>query len=299
MEENIMAKRSKGRIWWWLLLILVIAGLGYYLYSQMEPEQKKALVPEKVIPVQPERLTQKEPTIAKVKEKKPEALAVPTKEEVPPKPAPEEDYCTKIEKEMEEFFQYLDQKPYVKYLNPEKDSYARFKDMLKRCSARPPVPAGEGTDPKVLIENLYHFFRVLGRKDLKLIRKVIVNEQDAMEYVLAMLYKWITLDNRCPDPEGLRPLRAERYQYAGFFLNTTGGRAYLFRRTQGLRLLANYYSVLIVHDADKKGENRYGIDVLPYVSPLKKEISRYSEFEFQREYLETLNRIEDFYNKKR
>ncbi len=299
MEENIMTKRSKGRIWLWLLLILALAGLGYYLYSQMVPDQKKTLVPEKETPVQPERLMQKETTTAKVKEGKPETLPVPTKEEPPLKPATEEDYCTKIEKEMEEFFHYLDQKPYVKYLDPNRDSYARFKYMLKRSSARPPIPAGEGTDPKILIKNLYHFFRVLGHKDLKLIRKVMVNEQDTMEYILAMLYRWITLDNRCPDPEGLRPSAAERYLYAGFFLNTTGGRAYLFRRTQSVRLLANYYCVLIVHDADKKGENRYGIDVLPYISQLKNEIDRYSEFDFQREYLEDLSRIEDFYNKKR
>jgi hypothetical protein len=299
MEENIMAKRSKGRNWWWLLLILALAGLGYYLYSQMGPDQKKKLIPEKVTPVQPERLMQKEPSTAKVEEKKPEISPVPTKEEPPLKPAPEEDYCTKIENEMEEFFHYLDQKPYVKYLDPNRDSYARFKDILKRCSARPPIPAGEGTDPKILIKNLYHFFRVLGRKDLKLISTVMDNEQDSMEYILAMLYRWITLDNRCPDPEDLRPSSSVRYQYAGFFLNTTGGRAYLFRRTQSLRLLANYYCVLIVHDADKKGENSYGIDVLAYISPLKKEIGLYAEFDFQREYLEKLNRIEDFYNKRR
>jgi hypothetical protein len=56
---------------------------------------------------------------------------------------------------------------------------------------------------------------------------------------------------------------------------------------------------LIVHDADKKGENSYGIDVLPYIAPLKKEIGLYSELDLQREYLARLNRIEEFYNERR
>lgn len=326
-----MTKRSKGRNWWWLLLILALAGLCYYLYPQMEPELKKVLRPKKVTPVQPERLTKKEPRIEKVTEKAPQTFAVPKKEEplerqpeqqsvqppwqlpwqrpeqqpvqqpekVAPKPAPQEDICMKIEKEMEAFFNYLDEKSYVLQLDPARDSYARFKDMLKRCSVRAPVPAGEGMDPEILIRNLYHFFRVLGREDLKLIRRVLANERDSMEYILAMLYKWITLDDRCPDPESLRPSLSVRYQYAGFFLNTTGGRAYLYRRTQGLRLLASFYCLLIVHDADKNGENLYGLDVVPYIAPLKEEIGRFSEFDFKREYLEELNRIEDFYNKRR
>jgi len=289
-----MTKRAKGRTWWWLLLIVALAGLGYFLYSQIGPDEKKPLVAKKVSPAKPERLIQ-----AEVKEKKPEVFPDPTKEETPLKPSPEEDFCTKIEKDMAEFFHYLDQKRYVQQLDPNRDSYARFKSILKRSAARPPIPAGEGTDPKIIVKNLYHFFRVLGRKDLKLIRMVMANEQDSMEYNLTMFYRWITLDDRCPDPEGLRPSMSVRYQYAGFFLNTTGGRAYLFRRTQGLRLLASYYCLLIVHEADKKGLNSYGIDILPHITPLKKEISRYSEFDFHREYIEELNRIEDFYLKRR
>lgn len=326
-----MTKRAKGRNWLWLLLILVLAGLGYYFYSQTGPDQKKPLIPEKVTPVEPERLAQKGPGTAKVTEKEPQAITIPKKEEQteqqperpseqrpmqppwqrpeqqteqlqkqpPLKPETKENYCTEIEKEMSEFFDYLDHKNYVKEFDPNTDSYARFKDMLKRCSVRPPVPAGEGMDPKILIGNLYHFFRVLGREDLKLVRRVILNEQDSMEYILAMLYKWITLDDRCPDPEGVRPSSSVRYQYAGFFLNTTGGRAYLYRRTQGLRLLANFYSLLIIHQADKNGENNYGLDVVPHIATLKEEIRRFTEFDFQREYLKELDRIEAFYNKRR
>ena len=89
------------------------------------------------------------------------------------------------------------------------------------------------------------------------------------------------------------------YQYAGFFLNTIGGRAYLLRRTPSVRLLVSYYCILIIHEMDKEGKNHLGIDILPFVTTLKQEIGHYSEFKFLRKYLGQLNRIEDYYIQKR
>ena len=89
------------------------------------------------------------------------------------------------------------------------------------------------------------------------------------------------------------------YQYAGFFINTTGGRAYLFRRPSGLRLLVSYYCLLIIHEADKRGMNRCGIDIFPLVEPLKNEIRYYPDFQFQEEYIGQIGKIEEFYRKKR
>ncbi|MCD6297524.1 MAG: hypothetical protein J7M30_10255, partial [Deltaproteobacteria bacterium] len=212
---------------------------------------------------------------------------------------PKEDYCARIEKNVGEFFHYLDEKAYVKKLNPKTDTYTQFKKILRRAAARPPFPAGENADPKMIIRNLYHFFRILDRKDLSLIRAVLKNEQDTMEISLEMFYRWLTLGDRCPDPENIRPSMTVLYQYAGFFINTTGGRAYLFRRPSGLRLLVSYYCVLIVHEADKKGRNSCGIDIFPLIKPLKNEIRYYPDFQFQEEYISQLGQIEDYYRKKR
>ena len=120
-----------------------------------------------------------------------------------------------------------------------------------------------------------------------------------MEISLEMFYRWLTLGDRCPDPENIRPSTTVLYQYAGFFINTTGGRAYLFRRPSGLRLLVSYYCVLIVHEANKKGRNRCGIDIFPLIKPLKNEIRYYPDFQFQEEYIAQLGQIEDYYRKKR
>jgi hypothetical protein len=120
-----------------------------------------------------------------------------------------------------------------------------------------------------------------------------------MEISLEMFYRWLTLGERCPDPENIRPSMTTLYQYAGFFINTTGGRAYLFRRPSGLRLLVSYYSVLIIHEADKKGRNNCGIDIFPLIEPLKNEIRYYPDFQFQEEYIGQIEEIEEYYRKKR
>jgi hypothetical protein len=89
------------------------------------------------------------------------------------------------------------------------------------------------------------------------------------------------------------------YHYAGFFLNTIGGRSYLFRRPLGLRLLCSYYSLLILQEADKQGRNSYGIDALPFIAPLAREIALYPDFRFKQTYLKNLEEMEKDYVKKR
>ncbi|MBW1797056.1 MAG: hypothetical protein JRJ21_01350 [Deltaproteobacteria bacterium] len=294
MAKSTKSKRGHG--WWWLLLVIILAGLGYYLYSEIVSEPVKDSVIERPAPVkklplppEPQGVTGEEGPIP----------VRPTPDEPLVKPVPKEDYCARIEKNVTEFFRYLDEKAYIKKLNPKTDAYTRFKNILRRAAARPPLPAGEGADPKMIIRNLYHFFRILDIKDLSLIRDVLKNEQDTMEISLEMFYRWLTLGDRCPDPENIRPSMKVLYQYAGFFVNTTGGRAYLFRRPSGLRLLVSYYCILVVHEADKKGRNSCGIDIFPLIEPLKNEIGYYPDFQFQEEYISQLGRLEDYYKTKR
>ena len=287
-----MKKSGKSRIWWWLLIVVVLAGIGYYVYSEMWPKPEEV----KVSPVKEAGLSEIQPEAAEEVRKPIPSL---TEEEPPEKPIAEEDYCTKIENNIGEFFRYLDQKKYVQKLTLKTNTYNRFKRMLTRLAARPPIPAGEGKDPKILIQNMYHFFRILGHKDVRLIREVTKKEKDTMENSMGMFYTWVTLGDRCPDPEGLRPSMKILYRYAGFFLNSTGGRAYLFRRSVGVRLLTTYYCILIVHEADKKRMNNYGIDILPFITPLREEITIYPDFQFQQEYIDKLNQLENFYKEKR
>ncbi|MBW1818306.1 MAG: hypothetical protein JRJ60_14250, partial [Deltaproteobacteria bacterium] len=213
--------------------------------------------------------------------------------------AADEVYCAQVENTVIDFFAYLDKKGYGASGKSNTDAYTRFKGILKRLEEVPPMPAGEGSDPKIIIRNLYHLFRVLNPDDLRLIKAVIVGEFDTMDANLELFYRWLTLGDRCPDPEGLRPSAGVLYHYAGFFLNTTGGRAYLYRRSPTLRMLISYYSLLIVNWADRAGRNYYGIDPVPTLAPLKQEILRYPDLRLQQEYLGSLGRLERYYAARR
>jgi len=208
-------------------------------------------------------------------------------------------YCDLIDEYVADFFAYLNTKKYIERLDLKVNTYAYFKKIVRTLAARPPVPAGEGFNPTVMVKNIFFFSRALNRKDLRLFKKVVVNERDTLEINLEMFYRWFMLGKLCPNPEQVRLPFDVMYRYAGFFLNTTGGRAYLFRRSVTLRLLLTYYSVLVVYQADRLGKNSYGINISPFIQPLRNEIGHYPDFEFQNQYVRTLTRIEDYYLQKR
>ncbi len=208
-------------------------------------------------------------------------------------------YCDLINQYVRDYFQYLDTKKYVQRLELGETAYARFKQILERLAAKPPIPAGEGVNPAVMVKNIYFFCRALDKKDLRLIKQVVADDRDTLEDNMGMLYQWAMLGKGCPNPGDVRPSFDMLYRYAGFFLNTTGGRAYMFRRGLKVRLLVSYYSVQIIYQADKAGRNNYGIDVLPYTKMLMEEMSSYPDLLYREAYLETLVKIKAFYSGRR
>lgn len=288
-----MKRKSKGRLWWWIsILVIAVAGVlaGYFLGMEQgrketeKPPAEKALPPKKQA-APPEAPVAKGPVI------------LPETKEL--KPPDEKTYCERIDQEIQGYFRYLNAKGYVKHLGEGLDTYAQFKTMIRKLSAKLPIPAGEGIDSTIISDNIFLFFRVLDKNDFRLIRDLLKNEEDTLEPTLDLFYRWLTLGSRCPDPEGIRPSQTVLYHYAGFFLNTIGGRSYLFRRSLGLRLLCSYYSLLILQEADKQGKNSYGIDVLPFIAPLTREIALYPDFRFKQTYLKNLEEMGKDYLKKR
>jgi len=283
-----------------LLLIVVFLFLSAYIYFEMGKESVKELEQEEPSKVE----TSIEPDIAvqekkEVIESKEEPEIPPSETEPIPLPLPKENPCVQIEKDVAEFFTYLDTKKYILNLNPKTNAYAHFKKILKKLNANPPIPAEEISNPSNLLRNITHFFHALGKEDLYLIKEIITKEQDTNEIDFKMLFKWLLLEDDCADPEGLRPSLEVLCHYSGFFLNTIGGRSYLFRRAPNVRLLISYYCLLILHKADKEGENNYGLDIFPHIAPIKNEFENQPAFKFQMDYIEHLNRIESYYVEKR
>ena len=207
--------------------------------------------------------------------------------------------CEAIESEVQELFSDLDRKAYIADLNLESGTYDRFRDVAAALAGRPPVPAGEGLNPMVLLENVYHLYRSLNITDIRLIERVLRNERDDMEIYMQILYRWLDSDDRCDGDTDVRPSENTVYLYAGYFLNTTGGRAVMFRRDPIFRILISYYCLVAIHEADRDRRNIYGIDILPFIEPLREEIEYHPGLLFRDQYLSRLADMIRYYREKR
>ena len=291
--------RNRSRVWWGLLILVLLAAavfFGYYLGRDNAPVEKT--IPLGIKEVEPGNKSDKE-----INEKEPKKVRVEIKEKEPSigvtsQPITE-DYCAQIESQIHDFFIYLDSKDYVKKIGLKYDSFTLYKKILGEFSANLPIPSGESLSPEIMNKNIFFLFRTIDSVDIYFMKEVLKNEADTMEMNFDLFYKYFMLKDQCPGRENTRPSFQVLYRYAGFFLNTIGGRAYLFRRTSALRLLMTYYSILIIHDADKKGKNNYGIDIFPEIEPLTKEIGIFPDLRFRNEYISRLMEIKNYYAEKR
>ena len=86
------------------------------------------------------------------------------------------------------------------------------------------------------------------------------------------------------------------YQYAGFFLTTLGGRSYLLRRDSKLRILINYYSILILDLANNEKMNSVGIDIRNHIELLFIDLSNQKGLVYCDGYLNELEALKTKYN---
>ena len=209
------------------------------------------------------------------------------------------DPCDQIEKQMVDYFTFLDQEPYIQDLKLELDSYLYFKRIVNKMEINPPMPAGDNLNSDFMFRNIFYFYRVLDRDELEFIKAVIGNAKDVTEKDMEMFYRWLTIANRDSGPENIKPSLKTAYHYSGFFLNTLGGRSYLFRRPTKIRLLVIYYSILIIHEADIQGKNSYGIDIMPDIKFLADDIINSPNMELKEQYLLNLRKIQEYYTSRR
>ena len=292
-------KRKPPLLWLYVLIGLVAVGLVIYFgLSERTLEDKK--VEETG---EPDRKTtpdqkQKAPLIDE-EESIVEKASVLTEEAAEKRSADVEDRCSEIEDRIQEYFSYLNKEAYIQDMITDTDIYERFETLIEKLSSHPPIPAGEGLDSLTMTRNVYHFYRVLDDDEVRLIKQILKNEAEYLEINLDTFFQWLMPAEPCPDLDQARPSLDVLYQYAGFLLNTIGGRAYLSRRTTPVRLLTSYYALLIVHEADKNGKNTYGIDIFPEISRLARDISVYPDFEFQNTYIQKMTELQNYYLERR
>jgi len=214
--------------------------------------------------------------------------------------APEQpDECLQTADKILLFFEHLDSQNYIREYSMKGSTRDHMNGIIKKLIANPPVVVRETDDLFAILNNMAHFFRVLGPKDILLIKDVLINERELIEPTMALFYKWSEIEPDCLNKNlNIKLPLLGLYEYAGYFINTLGGQSYLFRRSLHLRLLIRYYSILIIDRANSVDANRYGIDIRYTLDALIAELQTNGDLENSQDYLENLIRLQDSYQAK-
>ncbi len=199
-----------------------------------------------------------------------------------------------IEQQIKAFFTYLDEQDYVQAYELKGGTYQQFELAMKKLSAQLPSITEETASLYNLYRNMAHFFRVLGKKRVNLIRDVLQNEGEILEAAMQTFYRWATYETGDTVISGQPTLEA-LYAYSGFFLNTLAGRSYLLRRDAKIRILTTYYAVLILDRANDAQLNPSGIDIRSHIEFLRNDLQTQIGLIHQKQYLLELKQLADKY----
>jgi len=190
------------------------------------------------------------------------------------------------------FFAYLDQRPYVKDYQLDGGTYPLYREAVEKLSRNPPAIAGETDMLYRLLKNIAHFYRVLGKRDVRLVKDVLTHEEEILETVMRTYYRWFV---NSAETEMVRPDDETLYAYSVYFLNTIGGRSYLLRRDSRIRTLTQYYCVLLLDRANDLKLNSYGIDIRPYIRGALEDIQNLLGLAYRSEYIDSLKALREKY----
>jgi hypothetical protein len=189
------------------------------------------------------------------------------------------------------FFSYMDDQEYVQSYRFKEGTYHQYQIAIKKLSSKLPIITGEISSLYNIVRNVAHFYRVMGKERVLLIKQLLQNESEVIESVMRTFYLWFTMDDEGQSTIQGRPSMRNMYEYAGYILNTLGGRSYLLRRDPKVRTLTTYYCVLMLDKANDEELNSKGIDIRPYIGSSLMEIENQTGFVHQKEYLTKLREL--------
>ena len=289
-----------------VLLLLVTAGIGIFFFSG--PDEGEEQLPVESLDTTPSLSTSSndaslQPTPAGETELEQQPLIPASEDQMAEEPViaettPEEKRekeCRILAEQVHGFFTHVDSEDYIQQFELQEPSQKYFIALAYKLLKNPPVVSRESDDLYTILKNMAHFFRVIGKDNIVLIKTILDRERDKIEDVAAEMYQWTAWGDCNDDLLNFSPSLAEMYEYAGFFLNTMGGRSYLFRRDSRSRLLVNYYSVLLIERANKQGVNRHGIDLSQVVPQLVREIDSSNQLIYRENYIDSLDALLEKY----
>jgi len=203
--------------------------------------------------------------------------------------------CEELRQQILAFFSYLDKKKYVEPYNWKGGIHGWCQRSVSKFSQKRPIISGETRDIYGLTKNMAHLYRISGKKEIEFVKEILDKESDIVESIFSLFYDWFSCGDNCDDNLEIRPSNKAMYEYAGFFLNTLAGRSYLLRRESKIQTLISYYSVLIIHRANKRQENQYGIDIRPYIDTILNKTSNQMGLAYREHYLKILKELKEKY----
>lgn len=205
--------------------------------------------------------------------------------------------CSQSYDVVHKFLLNLDDQTYIKPYTGNIESEIYFIDLIQKLGDNPPVVSREMDDLFTILKNTAHFFRIIGKDNILALKGILANEKDQFEVVLSHFYEMTQNENCLSEKLHLNLSKDVLYDYAGFFLNTMGGRLYLFRRDSVSRLTVSYYSILLIEQANRQGRNVHGLDIRPAVELLIPEIENSgTQLRLKDTYLEKLYELENRLN---
>jgi hypothetical protein len=303
-------KRSTRAMYLSLFLLLVIAAAAFFLWFQKDPRlafdnlrQKTGV--ETTLQEQPaddgSASGQGKESTADSSLTIDEVTVIPDSTEDESKEGEEDETqatqtCARETAKIESFYSHLDQQPYMQTFNLPQPSKEYFTSLIHRLAAQPPVVTRETDDLFTILKNTAHFFRIIGKDNILLIKGILDQEKDSFEEILGALYALTDKPDCLKTKLGLDVPASVFYDYSGFFLNTMGGRLYLFRRDSMSRMVVNYYAIRLIDRSNQAGTNSHGIDIRPAITLLIEEIENSgNRLRLKEEYLEELYALQEKY----
>ncbi len=200
--------------------------------------------------------------------------------------------CQKTTKKLVDFFKHLDEQEYIIAYELEIPLKDYIINIINTLLKNPPIINQETDDLFTVLKNTAHFYRILGHKDLSLIKDILTYENEDREYIMSLFYDWSLLAEKCKNDALFVEMPLNKtYEYASFFLNTLGGQSYLFRRDSRLRVLTRYYCMLILEQSINKSANKYNIDEIYTLESIIEDMKNADSLENQNQYLASLLEI--------
>ena len=198
--------------------------------------------------------------------------------------------------EINAFYTHLDQQPYMQSFGLKESSKIHFSKLLQRLVDHPPVVTRETDDLYTLLKNTAHFFRIIGKDNINILKAILGNEQNSFERVLEAFYKLTYYPEFLKKEYSLSIPPGPLTDYAAFFLNTMGGRLYLFRRDSTSRMVVSYYAIFSIDRANLEGNGGHGLDIRPAILSLIEEIENGGKkLQLKDKYLDTLYDLQQKY----